>query len=300
MAPTSILDSSSSSTPPPLVLHHSLDLSWLVANKPAGMVVHDGDSSLVDELARAGAPGMHPCHRLDAETTGVILLSERGKTAGEITAALASATKVYRGIVRGQMPLGRSRGRWKQTLTGKAEGRKNPRGKSAYRVEAVTEYQVVASTRYLSVVDFTLRTGRTHQIRKHAAINSHHLLGDTRYGDPKHAAQMERRFGFGGMALHAARLSITINGEEHDFEAPLPDAWKPLLAEFEEEDQEGAGDAGEDAGEDAHGAVSRARSPLPAMLARDSSRSNQEGASSDSDEQRQPPRMSERRAPKCV
>ena len=200
--------------------------------------MHDGESSLVAALAKAGAPDMHPCHRIDAETTGVVMLAESGKKASEITAALASATKVYRGIVRGEMPLsGRSSkaggGRWTQSVSPKAEGRKNPRGSAASRVEARTDYSVAAATRYLSVVDFRLRTGRTHQIRKHAACNSHHILGDTRYGDPKHAKQMARRFGYSGMALHAAQLVITIDGQQHTFEAPVPGEWQPLLAEFD-------------------------------------------------------------------
>ena len=60
-----------------------------------------------------------------------------------------------------------------------------------------------------------LLSGRTHQIRKHAAAKGHPIVGDTRYGEPKHAAQLRERFGFEGMALHAACLKIVIDGVEH-------------------------------------------------------------------------------------
>lgn len=205
---------------------------WLVANKPAGISVHDGESSLINALRSAGHPDMHPCHRLDAETSGVMLLSTRER-AREASESLAEATKVYRGVVKGQ--LRKKRGRWTQSLSPKAEGRRNPRGIAASRVDAITEYATVADNGHLSLVDFTLRTGRTHQIRKHAACQGHPLVGDTRYGDPKHAKQMWQRYeGFGGMALHAALLTLRIDSEKRTFEAPPPESWEPLLRTFGE------------------------------------------------------------------
>lgn len=205
---------------------------WLVANKPAGISVHDGESSLIAALDAAGHPNMHPCHRLDAETSGVMLLSTREK-AREASESLAEATKVYRGVVKGQ--LRKKRGRWTQSLSPKAEGRRNPRGIAASRVDAITEYATVADNGHLSLVDFTLMTGRTHQIRKHAACQGHPLVGDTRYGDPKHAKQMWKRYeGFGSMALHAALLTLRIDSELRTFEAPPPESWEPLLRTFGE------------------------------------------------------------------
>ena len=222
------------SQPPAAIVHANLVIKegdgWLVCNKPPGMSSHDGENSLLSALASAGHPEMHPCHRLDAETSGVMLLAKREK-AGELSACLMDATKLYRGIVKGAPS--KKRGRWAQSLSPKAEGRRNPRGVAASRVEAVTDWSSTgASNGYLSVMDFTLRSGRTHQIRKHAAVAGVPLVGDTRYGDPKHAKQMHARYSFGGMALHAALLKMTIEGTEHTFEAPLPESWEALLSSF--------------------------------------------------------------------
>jgi len=206
-----------------IVLHEGD--GWLAVNKPRGMVVHDGQSSLVAALEAAGYKGVSPCHRLDADTSGVMLCSQRPDVKARITASLAEprTLKQYQGVVKGKL-LGS--GTWDQPISPKAEGRKNPRGISATRVPAVTDYAALAEHEHLTVTSFVLRTGRTHQIRKHAACNKHPILGDTRYGPGStHAA-------FDGMALHAARLRIAIDGTTHHFEAPLPAAWDELLSPF--------------------------------------------------------------------
>ena len=214
----------------PLVIHEGD--GWLVANKPSGVTVHDGENSLVALLADAGFPEYKPCHRLDADTSGAMLLATREK-AGAISACLAGATKLYRAVVKGEFTK-KTKGIWKQSLSPKAEGRKNPLGIAASRVPATTAYEVKGYDGFVSLVDFTLSTtGRTHQIRKHAAANGHPIAGDARYAEPWAANQMVKRYQFSGMALHAAALAITIEGTEHTFEAPLPEVWLPLIASFE-------------------------------------------------------------------
>jgi len=133
------------------------------------MIVHDGEGSLIAALDALGHSNYDPCHRLDAETSGVLICAKKGST-GRIQKCLTAAEtiKQYRGIVRGSM---KGRGTWTQSLSPKAEGRKNPRGVAATRVAAVTEYTVLEETAYLTAADFVLRSGRTHQIRKHAACN---------------------------------------------------------------------------------------------------------------------------------
>eukprot|EP00966_Prymnesium_polylepis_P298017 6886274-Prymnesium_polylepis.1 len=185
---------------PSLVVHKGKD--FLVVNKPPGMIVHDGEGSLIAALDALGHSNYDPCHRLDAETSGVLICAKKGST-GRIQKCLTAAEtiKQYRGIVRGSM---KGRGTWTQSLSPKAEGRKNPRGVAATRVAAVTEYTVLEETAYLTAADFVLRSGRTHQIRKHAACNKHQIIGDVRYGDPRHASDTEKRYGFSGLALHSA------------------------------------------------------------------------------------------------
>jgi len=206
-----------------LVLHEGD--GWLAVNKPPGMVVHDGPGSLVATLEAAGYHGASPCHRLDAETSGVMLCSQRSDMKAGITASLAEpqTLKQYQGVVKGQLA---GSGTWDQPISPKAEGRKNPRGVSATRVPAATDYTALGEHEHLTVASFVLRSGRTHQIRKHAACNKHTILGDTRYGPAS------RHAGFDGMALHAARLRIVVDGTTHRFEAPLPTTWDALLAPF--------------------------------------------------------------------
>ena len=142
-----------------LVLYESPD-GWLVANKPRGMVVHDGSDSLVATLTTAGYADARPCHRLDAETSGVILMAQTSEVAAQLTGCLAAAgtIKHYRGIVKGTL---QGSGTWKQSLSPKAEGRRNARGVAASRVPAATEFKVLDETPYLRAVDFPLRSGRT-------------------------------------------------------------------------------------------------------------------------------------------
>jgi 23S rRNA-/tRNA-specific pseudouridylate synthase/cold shock CspA family protein len=218
----------------PLVLHEGD--GWLVVNKPRGMIVHDGPESLIDALASAGYKGTSPVHRLDAETSGVMLFSQNprgGKSdiKGLLTACLADplTVKQYVGVVKGDLV---GSGTWDQTISPKAEGRKNPRGVSAVRVSAETDYVALGLHSHLSVASFVLRTGRTHQIRKHAACNGFPIVGDARYGDPKHDEKVCERCAFEGMALHASRLHITIEGTTHDFVAPVPSEWNGLLSQF--------------------------------------------------------------------
>ena len=259
----------------PLILEESR--LWVVACKPPGIAVHDGKDSLLRQLEPLVGE-LLPVHRLDRETSGVMLLAKSSGAAAELQVALESdeCVKRYRGVVNGVVKgNARREGCWTKPLTPKAEGRKNPQGKSADRVPASTAYRVVSppESRFLSVVDFELGSGRTHQIRKHCAMSGHHLLGDTRYGPLAHAKKIERRYGFDGMALHAASLRVRLDGQLRDFGTPPPAAWAPLLEPFGELPEAGEGDLGfrqlvskGRAAKDAEGA---APAPGPAVRSRE-------------------------------
>jgi 23S rRNA-/tRNA-specific pseudouridylate synthase len=230
----------------PLIIEESH--LWVVACKPPGIAVHDGKDSLLRQL-KPLVGELLPVHRLDRETSGVILLAKSSEAAAELQASLASdeCVKRYRGVVNGVVKgNARREGCWTKALTPKAEGRKNPQGKSADRVPASTAYRVVSppESRFLSVMDFELGSGRTHQIRKHCAMSGHHLLGDTRYGPLAHAKKIESRYAFDGMALHAASLRVRLDGQLRDFGTPPPAAWAPLLEPFGELPEAGEGDMG--------------------------------------------------------
>ncbi len=210
--------------------------SFVVANKPAGIVVHEGDGCLLDHLSAAGHPRgkLHPVHRLDVGTSGIVLVAKSSASAARLQSALAStaSTKAYLGVCRGTMPLAES-GAWGQPLSRRAEGRNNPAGRRPERRPAATAYRVLATAEHLSLLRIELRDGgRTHQIRRHAALAGHAIAGDTRYGDRRHAVHMERQYGLTSAALHAWRLCVPVGndgeGELRCFEAPPPEGWRKL------------------------------------------------------------------------
>ncbi|MFM6927048.1 MAG: hypothetical protein ACKOX6_01215, partial [Bdellovibrio sp.] len=95
--------------------------------------------------------------------------------------------------------------------------------------ESRTEYRVIEASKFFSLIEDNLLTGRQHQIRKHSAMAKHSIIGDARYGDPKYNSRMAEMYGTDRMFLHAARLKISIDGKEQVFEAALPPEFKKLL-----------------------------------------------------------------------
>lgn len=199
------------------------ELYWVI-NKPAGLAVHNGPLNLIDLLEKQVGERFHPVHRLDRETSGLILLARGSKATALLQKTLSSenSKKEYLAIIRGQITNG---GKWTMPISSKAEGRQNPAGKNKERVTALTQYEVLDHNQWLSLISCTLHTGRQHQIRKHAALAKHHIIGDKRYGDPKYVKMITKRYQFSGLALHAQRLSFHLKGKDQTFEAPMPSSW---------------------------------------------------------------------------
>jgi 23S rRNA pseudouridine1911/1915/1917 synthase len=211
----------------------------LVVNKPAGMVVHPaaGHSSgtLVNamlgydpEIEGVGGeerPGV--VHRLDKETSGLILLAknERAHRWLQDQFRMRKVEKTYLALVDGKPP----------TTAGRVEtfiGRDPSHRKQMANVpesrgrEAISEYQTVESFRNHTLLEFHPFTGRTHQIRLHCAFLGCPITGDRVYGRKKPSLEIDRHF------LHAQRLKIVLPGEREAkvFEAPLPAELESLLA----------------------------------------------------------------------
>lgn len=203
----------------------------VVVNKPAGMVVHPaaGHSSgtLVNamlgydpEIEGIGGeerPGV--VHRLDKETSGLILLAknERAHRWLQDQFRLRKVEKIYLALVDGKPP----------TPSGRVEtyiGRDPSHRKRMANVpesrgrEAVSEYKTVESFRNHTLLEFHPFTGRTHQIRLHCAFLGCPIVGDEVYGRKKPSVEIDRHF------LHAYRLKIVLPEEKETrlFEAPLP------------------------------------------------------------------------------
>lgn len=199
----------------PRVVHE--DDSILVIEKPAGLVVHPAPShkgpTLVDwlgERAAGGAPERPGIvHRLDKDTSGLMVVARDDHAHGELSRQIAERTleRTYSALVEGRLssrtgtidaPLGRDRRR---------RTRRAVRG--AGEREARTHFEVVEQLPADALVEATLETGRTHQIRVHFAAISHPVAGDPEYGTAgRHGLQ--RQF------LHATRLALThpVSGEE--------------------------------------------------------------------------------------
>ncbi|MCB9529600.1 MAG: RluA family pseudouridine synthase [Myxococcales bacterium] len=229
--------------PTPTVLHIDGDL--LVLDKPAGLAVHPTASRfrgtvttwLAERAALTGAPAAEPVHRLDVETSGVLLCARHGIAARRLKAAFAAEAmhKTYRAVVEGQPP-----DRWTCTLplgfdAGSAVRLKMGAGDQA----AETGFVTVARGRRRALVEARPTTGRQHQIRVHLAHGGFPVVGDKLYG-PDEAlflAQLDRpltgaelaRLGHVRHALHAWRLAFEWRGREVVFEAPWPMELAALL-----------------------------------------------------------------------
>lgn len=185
---------------------------WLLAvDKPSGLPVQPdrrGQANLYDLLAeREGYVGLH--HRLDTPASGLVVLT-LAREANPGVAALFSqrrARRGYRVVVLGDPG---EAGVWDGALDGQ---------------EARTHFERLATGRRTSVLRCWLETGRTHQIRRHAADAGHPVLGDRRHGG---AAGR----GWKRLALHAESLAFRhpMTGDELELAAPLPADLAPLVA----------------------------------------------------------------------
>lgn len=204
------------------------DDALLVINKPSGIAVHGGSglSHGVIELLRAArpdAPFLELVHRLDRETSGCLMLAKKRSalTGLQELQRQGRIEKRYLALLHGRIRGGSWRADLplrKNTLRGGERlVRVDPEGKPA-----VTRFRVLRRFAEASLVEATLETGRTHQIRVHAAAHGTPILGDSKYGD----AEANRRFraiGLRRLFLHAATLRIPMPRETGclTVEAPL-------------------------------------------------------------------------------
>lgn len=209
--------------------------NWLIINKPVGVSVHNEAGDVRSLLKKQLHPGtfhdIYPVHRLDKETSGLLVVATEQETAASLAEQFQThkAEKMYYALLRGSMPVSDEWQEWSVPISDKAEGRKNPQGLLKDRVEAKSLYRVLQSNPYFSLVEVRLLTGRQHQIRKHAALAKHAIVGDSRYGDPKYNSKMAQMYGTDRMFLHAFRLSLPIGGRVQTFETPLPPEFKKMF-----------------------------------------------------------------------
>lgn len=224
----------------------------VVVNKPADMAVHPGagrsTGTLVNALlgtrrplAPTGGP-LRPgiVHRLDKDTTGVLVVARNDRSYHHLCAQFKERTssRKYLALVWGQMRT--EEGTIDIAIGRDSVHRKKISTKARRKREAVTKYKVLKRLPLMSLVELKLETGRTHQIRVHLAEVKHPVVGDQVYGKraappllPKEAADLLKKIK--RQMLHAATLGFThpATGRWMEFSAPLPPDMKSLIDTLE-------------------------------------------------------------------
>jgi 23S rRNA pseudouridine1911/1915/1917 synthase len=224
------------------------DRTLLVVDKPAGLVVHPGAGNARHTLQNALlaldpnlalVPRAGLVHRLDKNTSGLLLVARTPEAHTALSAAMAARqiTREYLAVCTGVLtaggtidePIGRHRTQ-RTRMAVRSDGR-----------PAVTHYRIERRFRAHTLVRVTLETGRTHQIRVHLAHIGFPVVGDPAYGgrrripkgsSPALAAELRA---FPRQALHAALLTLAhpLTHREHEWRSPLPEDMQHLLAALE-------------------------------------------------------------------
>ena len=218
------------------IVHEDPDL--VVIDKPAGLVVHPGagqpDGTLLNALLAhapklAGVPRAGIVHRLDKDTSGLLVVAKTLEAQADLARQLAerSMRRIYLALVQGDPPA--------SGTIDAAIGR-DPRSRVRMAVShrgkpARTAFRVVERFGDAALVECRLETGRTHQIRVHLQHIRHPLVGD-----PVYRRGTRRGMDFPRQALHAAELTLTHprTGKVMTWRSPLPRDLKRLLQSLRE------------------------------------------------------------------
>jgi 23S rRNA pseudouridine955/2504/2580 synthase len=200
----------------------------LVLNKPAGLAVQGGEGvgASLDELLAAEWP-TRPLlvHRLDKDTSGVILVAKNREAAARFSALFAGEGTGERGIVKQYVAVCAGLPR---PAEGSIDLDLEIRGAAK---ESHTSYRTLGSgtldatgERDYALLELELGTGRMHQIRRHLAKIGHPVLGDDKYGNFSLNKELRKAMGLKRLLLHASRLCVPPG---IDVSAPLPDYFGP-------------------------------------------------------------------------
>jgi len=160
---------------------------------------------------------VNPVHRLDKETSGIILLAATPEMFRFFSKQFESrqVKKRYIAILHGMLenPQGAdSWGTWTWALAKTAGGRLQPQG-AGPRQPARTRYRILDRSARYTMVEIELLSGRKHQIRRHAKLSGHAVVGDARYGSKRAADYLKKNFAFDRLALHAHALTFRLPGK---------------------------------------------------------------------------------------
>jgi len=217
------------------ILYEDNDL--LVLNKPAGIAVHGGSGTShgVIEALRAARPELKELdlvHRLDRDTSGCLIVAKRRAALRQLHAQLREGTteKLYLALVCGKWDLGHKRIEL-PLATGERRGGERHVAVRGHGQMAVSTFRPVQFfSNVATLVEVAIDTGKTHQIRVHAAHAGHPVAGDDKYGDREKNALL-RQYGLDRMFLHAASIGVDRPGthEPLHVSAPLGDDLRGVL-----------------------------------------------------------------------
>lgn len=206
----------------------------LIINKPSNLLVHHSyyarnivEDSLVELLILQGIKA-YPVHRLDRKTSGLILFAKQKEKVPYFQRLFESRDieKKYLALLRGHVqlngvidsPVKNERGNYKDAET---------HFSCIRQIELQIPVEPYATSRY-SIVEFSPKTGRMHQLRIHANKISHPIIGDPKYGNRHHNHMFIERFGVENLFLHAYSLEFThpFTEEKCMFQVDVPSFWE--------------------------------------------------------------------------
>ena len=235
----------------PLLLE---DDALMAIDKPSGVAVHGGSGvsfGVIEQLrqARPQAKLLELVHRLDRETSGILLVAKK-------RSALKHVQDQFRERETGKTYLALVQGSWPEKLKvidSSLHKYLLPDGERRVRVtsnddpdgmRSITLVKVAQRLEGCTLLEVTIKTGRTHQIRVHLASQGHPIAGDDKYGDFEWNKALNKH-GLKRMFLHAWKMSFPhpLNDERIALEAPLPEALEGFLTHLRSTEKRDHGEA---------------------------------------------------------
>lgn len=211
-----------------------------VINKAQGVTVHAGNgthgSTLVNALlyhldSLSGINGViRPgiVHRIDKDTSGLLVVAKNDAAHLSLSDQIKNKTcaRIYYALVEGVVKTDKGE---IETYIGRSDKNRTMMAVTDHGRKAITDYETVKRFSSYTLMRFSLKTGRTHQIRVHCKYIGHPIVGDPVYG------YKTQKFKLNGQLLHAAELAFNHprTGERMTFTAPLPDYFEAVLKKLE-------------------------------------------------------------------
>lgn len=207
------------------------DNQVIVVDKPVGILSvstdHGNEKNLHSYLKEKYRPKrVHVIHRLDRETSGLIMYAHTDKAASNLKNMLEKRLikREYRAIIEGN--LKQKTGTWESYLYEDQNFKVHSTDDAKKGKRAVTHYEVLASTKKYSYLRLNLESGRKNQIRVHCFDAGHPIIGDSKYGSTSDPLNR--------LCLHAHKLTFKhpLNGKAMAFESPIPAEYRKLFKDI--------------------------------------------------------------------